>query len=122
PHTRIIEGLTEIATQSTRWGEKAADLLNQYQQKKDFYTRRIAELEATQVSSETTNSVDLADVPNYPHTEIQYNIDRLRVSLRASHSPQRQERLDLLAAIESDYMLKREWFTALRDAVENFTA
>lgn len=136
PHTTIVSGLREISRNSTRWGTKAKSLLDQYLSKKTFYTERIAELEEAASAAEFEDdspTLDLDNLPEYPHTSIQQNLDRmggtlsqLRESLLRSGSPERSARLALLDSLEStlnsvgeDYSKKRHFLDALRSAIED---
>lgn len=128
PHTTISADtsalIASLEDSDSDKREERLELANRvrehYFQKKEFYVTRINELEneVEDLQAQVDDTPEVPVLPEYPHTDIQANMRRLRDSLENSTSGRRDERLDLLAEIEREYLVKRDWFTAVRDAVE----
>lgn len=128
PHTTITDELRNLRFNGDPdTADRAQNILSMYLRKKEFYTRRIAELESQLSAHSVTESVSPStssqyphtdgEMP-YPHTDIQANLARLRKSLEESVSPERLERLNMLENVRRDYLRKRTWFSNVRASVQ----
>lgn len=112
------ETVSEMADTLRQAADAAEEALGQYNEKKDWYTSRIAELENQANQSNQTSKVAAAQpakfVPQsvrsmagYPHTNILSNLDALVDSLEQSSSPAKARRLELARKVRDEYKTKK---------------
>jgi hypothetical protein len=141
PHTTINADLGTLigalAESNPELSQLAAQVLQQYTAKKNFYVTRISELESGDAnadgganlpdfpffSDDNSNGVpfgmtglaieksQVRQLPDYPHTDILNNIATLQHMLLADAGTT-QDRLELLQAIATDYTVKKAFLFA----------